>query len=641
LRSHVDVIIMSETNSQLSRRVLPTIENEDGELMVGQWFWIQEHDDKKPWLGCIVHLGSNYAEFDGPAETYGGVYTTRVHFNKFYQVCKAAPDAEEYIARKVEKHRGKARALMAEVQEITRSLAISPRQSLSDGSETQALAIRSGSQPVNEYKEALILAKEKTLPELFDRIKRHNEAMAAWLQAPILAMEGALAELQPAIKVIKARVFHVELYAGLIEQVEQVKEGEPAPIGERVRLFQRRAYMDEECLAEYRTGGMTFKDIQAFDKWVIEPENLERLLPFPRCVLAFQVRRNEKHREGVTFRDFINILFASEADELTFLYIRNGEQVFRLSTGIEFGSKLFPDIERSELGSGVYAKMFGGRVDKLISEGEHLQIFDDERKARKRYEEELAEWKRTPKKKRGWEPHYFGSHDKYIFWSPESVYYDDISEHVKDQIDEHNRLVLVLQGLLDRSPVFHPHPPWQLWSNEGFAQAVELIYDQSRALVAGDAPDFEAYREELNRSIKAGSVTVGQEVYWEQVEAERYNRWCHNNWRIRHHVDVTRHRPYGNPGPGTLATVVKATGGRCFYKWKRERLNNRYSMVEGDDAIACSIAVPKTALLHVNAYAPGDFKQFFADPRTRADYLRWAPYLLECEEWWAGNRNGR
>ena len=39
-----------------------------------------------------------------------------------------------------------------------------------------------------------------------------------------------------------------------------------------------------------------------------------------------------------------------------------------------------------------------------------------------------------------------------------------------------------------------------------------------------------------------------------------------------------------------------------------------------------------------SAYTPGDYRQFFADPRTRAEYLKWAPLLLEAEEWWAGNR---
>jgi hypothetical protein len=47
---------------------------------------------------------------------------------------------------------------------------------------------------------------------------------------------------------------------------------------------------------------------------------------------------------------------------------------------------------------------------------------------------------------------------------------------------------------------------------------------------------------------------------------------------------------------------------------------------------------PKTQLLNVSTYQPGDFKQFYNDPRTRGDYLQWTPLLLEAEEWYAGNR---
>ena len=41
-------------------------------------------------------------------------------------------------------------------------------------------------------------------------------------------------------------------------------------------------------------------------------------------------------------------------------------------------------------------------------------------------------------------------------------------------------------------------------------------------------------------------------------------------------------------------------------------------------------------LFNISAYTPDDFKQFFADPRTRANYLAWAPLLLVAEDWHAG-----
>ncbi len=42
---------------------------------------------------------------------------------------------------------------------------------------------------------------------------------------------------------------------------------------------------------------------------------------------------------------------------------------------------------------------------------------------------------------------------------------------------------------------------------------------------------------------------------------------------------------------------------------------------------------PVDELLNVSAYQKGDFKIFFADPRTRGEYLRWAPLLMAAEKW--------
>jgi hypothetical protein len=464
--------------------------------------------------------------------------------------------------------------------------------------------------------------------------------MGNWMQAPLLAMEAEVKILEPAIAAIKERVFNVELYAGLIEEVKLIKDGVPATISEPIHLFQRRAYMDEECLAEYETGGMEFKDIKQFDKWLIKPDNLKRLLPFPRCVLAFQVRRYEKERAITNLRQFINITFGGikDYDKLTFLYLRNGDQVFRLNTGIEFGSQLFPDLDRSELGGKViYARMFANRVQNLTSEGAYLDLVKRGREAKEEYERKKAK----TKKKDWWTLGYPHSDlNDYVQWTPDSVLYDDISQHVKEQIDKHNRLVLVLQGLLDRSPVFHPHPPWQIWNQDSFNQAVKLIYDDSRALTDGDKPDFEAYRNRLNASLKVGSITVGQQDAWEMLEAKKENARRDRDYRRHNDYPVTRFQPDGNPGPGLLARVTAINkNGRCVYRWTREKLRfGRYEDRELYHRIPCSLALPSPLLLNISAYQKDDFKVFFSDPRSRADYLQWAIFLLTAEEYLAGNK---
>lgn len=37
---------------------------------------------------------------------------------------------------------------------------------------------------------------------------------------------------------------------------------------------------------------------------------------------------------------------------------------------------------------------------------------------------------------------------------------------------------------------------------------------------------------------------------------------------------------------------------------------------------------------------PAIGRWFFDDPRTRAEYFKWAPYMLAAEEWHAGRRSG-
>jgi len=54
------------------------------------------------------------------------------------------------------------------------------------------------------------------------------------------------------------------------------------------------------------------------------------------------------------------------------------------------------------------------------------------------------------------------------------------------------------------------------------------------------------------------------------------------------------------------------------------------------ESIRTTLTVPQNRLFNISAYQPGDFKQFYRDPRTRGDYLRWAHMLLTAEDYHAG-----
>ncbi len=620
-------------NELAPSEITPTskIKSDIAKPKVGDWFWVTTGERR--WFACVTHIGTNYVKVESPGHS-----EERIHANEFRNRCEFEPDPNGHILKMTQKCHTKLNRLTGEIQQLTSELGLA-NVSLTEG--VSALATQTGNGAVKEYQTALALAKDKTLPDLFREVRDTSDNLKTWLSATTVPLRAQIEGFSGLIKSVENRIFNVELYAGLVETVALIADGKEAPIGEKVRLMQRRAYMDEECLAEYQTGGMDFDGIEEFDAWMAKPENYTRILPLPRCVIAFRVRRNDKEREGITFHDYINIIGMEQADKSTFLYLRNGEKLYRLQTQIDFGAKLFPDIETAFLDSQcLYAEAFCDRVQSVISEHQYLGMVEDE----KRKEAELAELlKNTPEDEHWKHGHVYNKSKKYSKFTPDNVLFDDIEEFLKEKVDAHNRLVVVLQGLMDRSPVFHPHPKYSLWKGDDFNAAIELIHDDSRALVSGTAPDFEVFRRELNKSLCEGCVTVGQEDGWEKFEAEKECRRRDSDYRNRdNHYRPTRYRPYGNPGPGRVATVASygKRSGRCTYKWQRERQTySRYRV--SDDPIECSITLDALDVLNVSAYKPGMFKQFFADPRTRANYLQWAPLLLAAEEYHAGRISGR
>lgn len=600
-------------------------ENAQPLLAVGQWYWIKnpgddEADDKGEWFGCIMAIGSNYVRVQSP----GGGYQ-RIHFDNVLKTLRHEPDAEGVIRRQIVKWSDESRRLLGEVKEITARLglktagALPATRSVSDGTE---LVVMSGQTDIAAYKAALIEAKDKTLPELFKGIKRANEKMTQWMTANTLPLTASVESMEGAVGDIKDRIFNVSLYAGLVEDAKLCSDGAPANMDDKLHVMQRRLYMDEECLLNYDAGGMEFANIGEFDAWIARPENRDRILPFARTLVAMRVRRFTKGREwdGSLLGAYINVK-VEQADKLTFLYIRNGEQVWRISCEMEFEEMIFPDKAIYDPSEPMMVKMFCDRVDEMIT--------------RREYDQRYAEWKVTPKADR-WHHHF--RPDEWKPFDQSNVYFDDCMASVANEIKEYNRIAVIIQGLFDRSQVLHPHPTVRAWTPEGFDRAIRLVYDAHMVLDNGDPPDFEAYRARCNESLGTGSITTGQDAYWQRIEAEKEKKRRRHDYRLaeaERYRELSFWRPYGNPGPGSIAIVQewKPRAKRATFVWTRKK--QRYDPY-GDDEVRVTLSVPPSELLNVSVYTPGDFKQFFADHRTRERYMQWAPLLLAAEDYHAG-----
>lgn len=637
-------------------------------LALGQWVMVS--DEKKTWnkdrqdydvapyewLGCIMALGSNYVEVAQPQRPGYGLGTERIHLDEVWARLHflTEDDAQAIISRNVTKYQERSARLIANVKEITQRLGLKTAGALPDRAQEPgtALATLSSQQNVDDYKNALVLAKEETLPELFEAIKTANSELTRWMTANTLPMQAIAGDMKEHIGEIQDRIFNISLYAGLIESVVKCCDGKPADMAERLHVMQRRCYMDEECLANYRAGGMSFKDIGEFDDWISKPANRDRILPFQRTIVAMRVRRSAAERDwdGSLMSAFINIRLA-ELDNATFLYVRNGEQIWRLSTEIEFGHMIFPDKAIYDPSEPMMVRMFAGQIDKMMPLSEYEDRLAEHRQINAAWntwnlENSRDAWlSSNPDKQPGqWEyaNPYRSKKDRFNpnEWKPmdsSNVFFDDAMAKIGEEIKRYNRVATIIQGLFDRSEVLHPHLPVQTWTPEGFERAIKLVYDATQVLHDGDAPDFEAYRQECNASLGAGSVVTGQDIYWMEREAEKEMARRQKDRRLsdgERYRELKRYQPYGNPGPAIVGPVEewKPRARTGLFRWTRERREWPY------DAVPCSVSVPADALFNVSAYNPGDFKRFYQDSRTRAQYLKWAPLLLAAEDWWAKSK---
>lgn len=631
------------------------VPNETSEVELGMWFWVKSTKGHPPeeyeWLGCVIEIGSNYVKLQSPDRPGYGTSYTRVHFDNFWTRLRFEPDADAVIRRNIAHYQTKTAGLMEEVRGLTARLGVSPQAAIGRGgaqaaAESNAIAVITSQPDIHGFKAELILAKEETLPNLFKEMEESNKELARWMSAPALPMLAQIGPMKEVIEKINGSIFNISLYAGLTEDAYPVAEGEAAAFPEKLHVMQRRLYMDEECLLNYTAGGMTIREIEEFDAWLAKPENRDRILPFPRTAVAFRVRRFERETDGGVglLQAFIDIQLR-EADKLTFLYIRNGEQIWRIATEMDFGPKLFPDagsLDSAEM----MVHMWGDRVKEFITKADYDERLAAHEKAKADWEAKDAAWRaENPNGNSFTAPHgHFHSSFTPRDWQPfdpTSVYYDDASKEINQQITAYNRVGLIIQGLFDRSPVLHPHAPVQTWTPEGFARALELVYDGSGSALyaSAEAPDFETYRAKLNAKITADSILTGQEEVWMRVEADKENRRIDASGRRsgRYQRYYRRFRPYGNPGPGVVAPMHewKPRARQAVFRWLVQS-ENAWKGVPDQPR---TIAVPVSKLLNVSAYTPGDYKQFFRDPRTREDYIKWAPMMLAAEDYHAGKIN--
>jgi hypothetical protein len=621
------------------------------EYKIGSWYWRNNQDDLErnpekasPW--CVVEVGSNYVKIKCPSFDRSS-WSSRIHFDQVVELLTHCSDADAkiYFDGQIEDCQKAIVRDTLRIQQLTKRLtgqAVGIEQQSSD----KGLVVLNEQPDMDEYKKQLSLARNTTIPELTGAIKKSGQQLKDWMLASSLPMLCKVGDMTDAIELIDDRVFNISLYVGISEEATHCSSGDPAPATEKLRVMQRRLYMDEESLLDYAGEGMSYSNIGEFDEWISKPFNRDRILPFPKCIVSMRVRRDKKSSLRGSGQSMVGF-HRDMADMGTYLYIRNGENVYRLQTELDFGEMLFPDQAVYDPSSQLMVQNLSRefRFEK-VSTYEVLKKDEEERKAA--YDKwEIENPDNFPcgpsNPHRSYRTTF--SNGEWDLLTPDYLYYDDAMRVIADEVKQYNRISTIIQGLFDRTEIMHPCNKMRMWVAEEFEQNIQLVYDASNVLDCGDAPDFEEYRKHCNATMNKNSMLVGQWRLWQKHEAQKQYDKLQRTDRYGHWDFDPSDKfftPEGNNGPRMVMGMSRynAKGKKASFKWKREKLTGE----RWGEMIDAGVTVDATQCLNVDAYQLGDFRKFFSDPRTRQNYLKWAPLLMAAEEYKkkiaGGDKNG-
>jgi len=291
------------------------------------------------------------------------------------------------------------------------------------------------------------LEAQKAAKELIEQKKRELEQMMRDASAILEPLQKQMDRLQDGIGA-------VNLYLGRDEEIIPVLEGERASADEVVLVRQTTLHMDEETAFLADAGGMDFTNIGDFVEWLqADQRNVDQVIPEVKGVVALQPRARWKDYTGDAFVD----ARLNAANKETFWLVRNGENLWLTTAPFSVGAHAVP---RAELFTDMFVETIGGE--------------------RRPMQPGSSAWIRA--------------------------------EEAADQLTRHYmKVALLLQGLVDRTKVFHPLPTGGLSFIDQAAYdrgVVRVITDDENVLTTGRQP-FKEWLKERTANLDTGMRIVG------------------------------------------------------------------------------------------------------------------------------------
>lgn len=292
------------------------------------------------------------------------------------------------------------------------------------------------------------------------RVKLLAEMKKGELEKLTQEMAAIVGPLQEQVKLLEEGIWTITLYTGRNEDIVVLGDGERAGAEEPIAVRQTVLFMDEESLVAVEEGGIDFRSIEEFDEWLMaDPAHLEQVLPDRKGVVVLEPRRTTFK----TYEDLNQQMAAEAANSESYWLIRNGDFVCRMTTNMRVGHNLVPTP--TEFTSFFQTRRYDHQLREYVTEP---------------IQPGSSEWLKAEKDAGARQRHFM-------------------------------RIALVMQGLVDRSTVFHPLP------TEGISFLEPASYDTGHinvvvepefALGCGREP-FRDWLRGLNEQLRPGMRVIG------------------------------------------------------------------------------------------------------------------------------------
>ena len=292
------------------------------------------------------------------------------------------------------------------------------------------------------------LVAQKAAKELIEAKKQELNAMIATMDAQLKPLQAQMARFEDGI-------YAFNLYLGRDEEIILLRDGRPAPADTPTSVRQTTLAMDEESAIAADMGGIDFENVDLFIQWLIaDAAHIDQLIPEAKSIVALRPRNKGKnYSTNRRENDRMNA-----ANWQTSWLIRNGEQLWLTFTDFKVGDHMIPTA--SEFTNMFVRRSRGGDI-------EHLQPGSDA-------------------------------------WIAAEAFADAYTRH-------YMKVALILQGLIDRTKVFHPLPEAgvsfleQSYYDSG---VIKVITDAEMAIGTGRQP-FNQWLNDAGARLETGMRVIG------------------------------------------------------------------------------------------------------------------------------------